>query len=114
MKVIIEGTIEQVKAACYILGEPPPLPLDLVELEAERAARALRRQKKREMQDRLEANRRILHRAYLIVRKQPDQESVMKKLVSALAGRAPMTGELFLTAETIISAQGAKEEGHEA
>lgn len=108
MRIVIEGDLAQIVAACAsIATEPfstPPLRLDVQRAKRRRLTAAKEAQKK------IAVDRTILHRAYLMARRDPDQQAAAANLVSALAGRAPVTEALLETARQIIATQDRKDQ----
>lgn len=98
MRVTIEGSVSQVQEACWTIGEATRQ-----EIERQRQHRSASRQANKERRERIAANRKTIHRAYLIARRDPTLKGAMTDFVAALTGRAGISDELLLAADVVIA-----------
>jgi hypothetical protein len=98
MRVTIQGDLSQIKSACRLLTQAIP----------ERAAspRGIGRQRRKTVRHREEllTQRRLLRRAFDIIRRDPAQRDLVGNLARALGGSAPVTDALLDSAQQIIGA----------
>jgi hypothetical protein len=102
VRVTVEGTLEQVLAVFGFTEIEPTHPkFDEADYMAARTQRIAKRKAKKERLFALTERRKLIHRAYVLLFKNPDEKDRAQRFAASLTGKVPIDDAILAEAKLI-------------